>query len=155
RLKPQDTEALACLGEVLLKQGRWRQAEARFRQLTQLSPTNALARYNLGLVLVQQGNLDEAAGHFRQAITLKADWPDALNALAWLLATHPRPEQRNGPEAVRFAERGCELSGGKQARFWSTLDVAYAAAGRFADAITAAERARALAEAAGQTNAAQ
>jgi Flp pilus assembly protein TadD len=77
-----------------------------------------------------------------------------LNALAWVLATHPRAEIRNGPEAVQLAERACQLSEGKQARFWSTLDVAYAETGRFAEAIAAASKAETLAEAAGQTNAA-
>jgi len=103
--------------------------------------------------LVEQGELGQAMAQFRQAVELKPDWPDALNALAWVLATHPRPDLRNGPEAVKFAERACQASGGKQSRFWSTLDVAYGEAGRFSDAITAATTARTLAAAAGQTNA--
>jgi hypothetical protein len=48
-----------------------------------------------------------------------------------------------------MAQRACELSGGEQARFFGTLDAAYAEAGRFADAITTAERTRDLALAAG------
>ena len=49
-----------------------------------------------------------------------------------------------------MAERACELSGGKEARFWGTLDAAYAEAGRWADALATAEKARDLAVAAGQ-----
>ena len=44
----------------------------------------------------------------------------------------------------------CRLSGGKEARFWGTLDAAYAEAGRLADALTTAAKARELALAAGQ-----
>ena len=50
---------------------------------------------------------------------------------------------------VRLAERACELSG-KEARFWGTLDAAYAEAGRFEDAIKTAEKTRDLALAAGE-----
>ena len=73
-----------------------------------------------------------------------------LNALAWVLATHPDDAIRNGAEAVKLAERACELSEGKVARYWGTLDAAYAEAGRFDDAIKTAEKAKALADASQQ-----
>ncbi len=155
RLRPEDTEALGCLAEALFKDGRLGQAAGCYRTLTRLAPTNAEAHQNLGLILVEQGELGQAMAQFRQAVQLKPNWPDALNALAWVLATHPRPDLRNGAEAVELAERACQLSEGKQPRFWSTLDVAYAQAGRFTDAILAATKAKTLAAAAGQTNAAQ
>ena len=53
-------------------------------------------------------------------------------------------------EAVRLAERACELEGSKEARFWGTLDAAYAEAGRFDEAISTAEKVRKLATAANQ-----
>ena len=48
-----------------------------------------------------------------------------------------------------MAERACALSGHHEARFLGTLDAAYAAAGRLAEAITAAEETRKLALAVG------
>jgi tetratricopeptide (TPR) repeat protein len=155
RLRPDDREALGCLAEALMKQGRLSQAEDRFRELTRLAPTNALAHYNLGLLLVERSSLDAALPQFQQAVAINPNYPDALNALAWLLATHPQIQFRQPVEAVKLAQRACELNGGKQSRFWSTLDVAYAGAGRFTDAIQAATRAQELAAAEGQTNAAQ
>jgi tetratricopeptide (TPR) repeat protein len=154
RLRPDDGEALGCLAEALMKQGRLSQAEDRFRQLTLLAPTNALAHYNLGLLLVERRSLDAALTQFQQAVAINSNYPDALVALAWLLATHPQIQFRQPVEAVKLAEHACELIGGKQSRFWSTLDVAYAGAGRFADAIKAASKAQELAVAEGQTNAA-
>jgi len=62
---------------------------------------------------------------------------------------------RNGPEAVRLARRAIELSGGKEARFWAALDAACAEIGQFADAASAARKARELALAAGQGAAAE
>jgi len=64
-----------------------------------------------------------------------------MNSLAWLLATHSEDKFRNPPEAVRLAQRACELTNYKNAGFVDTLAAAYAAAGRFLDAVAAAEEA--------------
>lgn len=151
KLKPDDADAMACLAETLLNQGQAGPAEYRFREVLSLNPTNASAHLQLAVLLAQKGSLDEALNNFQAAATLRPDWPDALNGQAWLLATHPQPQKRNPAEAVRLAERACTLTSRRQARFLSTLDAAYAAAGRFADAIHTAEEARALAQAAGQS----
>jgi hypothetical protein len=70
---------------------------------------------------------------------------DALNNLAWALATSPRPELRNGPRAVTLAHRACELTQFKKTMFLGTLAAAQAATGKFDDAIAAAQKACALA----------
>jgi hypothetical protein len=75
----------------------------------------------------------------------------ALNNLAWILATDPNPEVRKGTEAVQLAVRACELTQYKEAMILGTLGTAYAEAGRFEEAITAAQRAEALALAAGNS----
>jgi Flp pilus assembly protein TadD len=62
---------------------------------------------------------------------------------------------RNGAEAVRLAERACELTKRQQAFLIGTLAAAYAEAGRFGDAVRAAEQAIAMAEAAGDTEVAK
>ena len=58
---------------------------------------------------------------------------------------------RNGTEAVRLATRACVLTGYQEAQVVGTLDVAYAEAGRFADAVATAEQTCELAVAAGKT----
>jgi hypothetical protein len=73
----------------------------------------------------------------------------ALNDLAWLLATRPQAEDRDGVRAVGFAERACELTQYRQTIMVGTLAAAYAEAGRFAEAVTTAERALTLATQAG------
>jgi Flp pilus assembly protein TadD len=96
-----------------------------------------------------QGDLKEAAANYEQAVKLRPDWPIALNDLAWIRATAPQAELRDGIEAVRLAERACELSGSREARFFGTLDAAYAEAGRFAEAMRTAATAQQLALAVG------
>ena len=68
-----------------------------------------------------------------------------------MLATSPDDGLRNGAEAVRLAERACELTHYGQPLFMGTLATAYAEAGRFPEAVTTAEKAEQLATAAGQT----
>ena len=154
RLKEDTAEAHENLGLLRAQQGRFDEAVARFKRVLQLRP-DAQAYYHLGLALAIQGKPEDAVIYYTQAVHLKPDWPEALNDLAWILATHPQAKARNGTEAVRLAERACQLSGGKVARFLGTLDAAYAEAGRFADAVNAAEKGRELALLAGEKDIAQ
>ena len=147
-LEPDDVATRESLGLTLAHAGKAGEASAQFAELVRLRP-DAQAHYYLALSLVVEGKAELAAEHYRETIRLKPDWPEPLNDLAWLLATSSRATLRNGPEAVRLAEQACDLSGHKEARFLGTLDAAYAEAGRFAEAITVAEQARTLAQAAG------
>ncbi len=65
--------------------------------------------------------------------------------MAWILATSADGAVRNGAEAVRLAERACQLTDHKQATPLGALAAACAEAGRFGGAIATAERAIALA----------
>jgi protein O-mannosyl-transferase len=102
------------------------------------------------LALARQHKSREAISQYRDALRLKSDYPDALNGLAWVLSTDPNPELRSGPEAVLLAEQACELTQHQQAGMMTTLAAACAEAGRFSEAVAAAEKARDLALAAGQ-----
>ncbi len=74
-----------------------------------------------------------------------------MNLLAWLLATSPDDALRDGPEAVRLAERACAAAGGQDPTFLRTLAVAYAEVGRFEPALATIERAIERARAVGRT----
>jgi hypothetical protein len=75
-----------------------------------------------------------------------------MNALAWIYATSPQAELRNGPEAVRLAEGACKITQRQMAAILDTLAAAYAEAGRFDDAVKTTEELHALAVAAHDTN---
>jgi hypothetical protein len=87
---------------------------------------------------------------FAQAILLTPDFAAALNELAWILATDPRPEFRNGPQAVGLAGQACDLTGQQNPAMLLTLAAAYAEAGRFAEALATVGKADELAKAQGQ-----
>ena len=86
----------------------------------------------------------------REAVRLKPDWLEALNNLAWLLATQPDARLRNGPEAVRLASHAVQLTRTNNPGTLDTLAAAYAEAGHYPAAAEAAQKAMNLAEAAGQ-----
>ena len=88
--------------------------------------------------------------HYQKALQIKPDSPDVLNNLAWLLATCPDAHIRDGVQAVKYAERACELTHYGVTPLVGTLAAAYAEAGRYDEAIAAAQKACALATAAGE-----
>ncbi len=98
------------------------------------------------------GRTREAVVQYREALRLNPDLAGALNNLAWVLAASPDDELRNGAEAVRLAERACELTHYGQPLFIGTLAAAYAEAGRFPEAVTTAEKVEQLATTAGLTD---
>ena len=73
------------------------------------------------------------------------------NDLAWLLATREAAQGGDPRRAVPLAEQACKLTDNKSYACLDTLAIAYAAAGRFAEAIATAQKAMALASAAGET----
>jgi protein O-mannosyl-transferase len=101
-------------------------------------------------LFLRQHRTSEAIVQYRESLRLRSDLPEVLNNLAWILATDPRSEFRDGAEAVRLAEQACLLTENKRALLVGTLAAAYAEAGRFDDAVKAAERARDTAQAAGE-----
>ena len=68
-----------------------------------------------------------------------------FNADAWLLATCPDPAVRDGPRAVKMAQRAVGVE--ETAKTRDTLAAAYAEAGQFEDAVREETKAIALAEA--------
>lgn len=148
KIKPKDSEIRRSYAAALAEQGRKAEAVQQLRELLQLKPDNE-ARSQLASLLYQTGKFGEAAAEYRQLLAAKPDQPEALSNLAWLLATSPNSATRNGADAVRFAEQACRLTGYQRAQTISALAAAYAEAGRFPDAVEAAQKAIQLARAGG------
>ena len=104
----------------------------------------------LAQVSVAKWHFSDAIIHYRRVLELDTNSVIALNNLAWMLATASDPGLRNGKEAVRLAERACQLTQNKKAAPGYTLAAAYAEAGRFADAVSTAQKAREVALEQGQ-----
>jgi len=145
RLKPDCEEAHYEIGLILAKQRKTAQAISHFRRAIELKPDRAETHIQLGLALADQRQAKDAMVEYRHALRLNPDAIDALNNLAWMLATHPNTELRDGTEAVRLAERACQITSYEAPLLVGTLAAAYAEAGRFEEAVKSAQKAHDLA----------
>ncbi len=150
QIKPDNAEAHYNFGSALLQKGRVDEAIAQYQKVLEIKPDNAEVHIILGNALLKRGREDEAIVQYQKALQIKPDSVEVLDNLAWLLATCPDAHIRDGVQAVKYAERACELTHHGATPLVGTLAAAYAEAGRYDDAIAAAQKACALASAAGE-----
>ncbi len=150
RLQPDYAPVYNNLGLLLSQRDQPAEALRCFETAVRLRPNEFLAHYNLAQFLWLRGQASEAVAEYREVLRLRPDIPEVLNNLAWILATHPQAALRNGPEAVRLAQRGCELTNYQAANLLGALAAAYAEAGQFKEAVETAQKAVAVAAASGQ-----
>ncbi|HYV30505.1 MAG TPA: tetratricopeptide repeat protein, partial [Candidatus Binatia bacterium] len=146
-LRPADAQLYLNLSSVLRRQRNAEEAARSLRAALRLSPDYAEAHNSLGWLLKDQGQLTEALAHFREAVRLRPGSPPPMIGLAWLLATHPDANARNVSESIRLGQQLVELSAYKNWMSLDTLAAGYAAAGRYPEAVRAAEKALELVQA--------
>jgi len=148
---PNEPVAHANLAALLSDAGQHERAMPHFEAAIRLQPTNAVTRFNLAVSLLRQQRDREAVEQLRESVRLQPRGLNALNRLAWVLATSPDDSVRNSPEALRLADAVHEQTGRKQAMSFDTLAAALAENGRFNDAADVATQGASLASAAGQS----
>jgi protein O-mannosyl-transferase len=148
-IDPENPVAQCNLAQALMESGRYEEGVTHVSQALQITPNFAPAEALLAWGLLQQGRGAEAIPHYRQALRLDPRLPEAFSNLAWILATDPDERNRDGPEAVRLAERACELTDYENPLCWTSLGAAYAETGRYQEAVKADIKARDLALARG------
>ncbi len=129
-----------------MQASHWRDSGTLWRRALAVTERNYVAHTNLGNFLPAR----EALPHYEMALAIQPDSPLPASNVAWILATAPDPNLRDGARAVRWAEQANRAAGNPDPLILRTLAASYAEAGRFADAIRTAEAALPLAEAAGQ-----
>jgi len=117
---------------------RWLQS------LVASGPANSTLYVSLGDATRTMGDLGAAARHYGAALELDPDDVRAGSRLAWLLATAPHDQLRDGGRAVVLAERAAEAMGFASAEVLDVLAAAYAEVGRFEMAVRTAQKAVAL-----------
>ena len=149
-IKPDWPEVRYNLGNIYYKQGRFDLSIKQHAEALYLKPDFLPARINLAHALVKLGRVKAAVEHYYQILQIEPDRIKVLSNLAWILATTEDTRIHNPTDAVKFAERACELTNYEHLRVLDTLAVAYAAAGKFDQAIEAAEKALHLAQSSGR-----
>jgi len=130
----------------MARQGKTAEAMSEWREAVKSDPGYPEAHDSLAGALYAQGQTAEALAHWRAAIDRAPNDATALRQAAWVLATSSQASLRNGREALVFAVRASELSGGKDTAVLDALAAAYAETGRFTDAVLTVRRALALAD---------
>jgi tetratricopeptide (TPR) repeat protein len=145
RIDPANLRAQEGLSRSLLKLRRYEEAVSEFEDLlSRVAPEDKSWRAELlvGLSDAQRGAGDWAGAitSLRRAVDLETETKEAANHLAWLLATAPVDEWRNGEEAVQLSE-GFANDPKSPAAMLDTLAAAYAEVGQWDKSITIIQRA--------------
>ena len=143
--RPAYTEARLALARFEGRRGDAVGAEAEIRRAIEADPDEPEARRGLALVLLAQGRMSEALAAARAALALRPGWALAMGDVAWILATSDDPSIRDPRSAAALAEDAAHRTQEKHAGILDTLGAAYAACGRYEEAVAAGEKALALA----------
>ncbi len=144
-LDPNLLDVYGSLARMLADRGQPAEAIGLLRKALTIKPDQPAARYNLGLLLYQQGELSEAMAQWSKVLSMYPENAEALNQLAWVMATAPEASGRDGVKAVAMAQRAVKLTEGREPNFLDTLAAAQAEAGQFAEAVRTAKQALELA----------
>ncbi len=145
-----DPSAHCGLGKALVLENKLPEACAEFAAAIKIVDAYPEAHYQLASALSALGQPAAAIEQYDKTLLYDPNNADAMNNIAWIRASSADPRLRNGPLAVGLAERACRITTNSLPLFIGTLADAYAEAGRFDDAIAAAQRAHDVALA--QTN---
>ncbi|MHC1728485.1 MAG: tetratricopeptide repeat protein [Syntrophobacteraceae bacterium] len=123
------------LGSAYYESGEF---NAAINQLNMAIVKNPLNFENLvlrGLVYKSKLEYAHALNDLKRGFQLSRNSSSlACNSIAWILATCPNPDFRNGEEAVKMARKAVELDGSKP-YYHDTLAAAYAESGMFREAV--------------------
>jgi tetratricopeptide (TPR) repeat protein len=152
-LWPYDVAAHSALGVAMAENGDLGSAAQHLGYVMMLRPELEQAHADLRRILLSFAKEPDGLQRLRDVAADAPDSPRMLDELAWLLATYPDAKSRDGTEAVRLAERACVLTERRIPALLDTLAAAYAEAGDFPRAISAAEEALKRANSSGDSDA--
>ena len=143
KYQPDSDKLHNSLGIALSQQGKLGPAAAEFEKAIQLNPEFPWPRLNYAVVLQKKGLAGAAVTNYSKALELQPGWAEALDKLAFLLATCPDTRWHDPAKAIRLSTQANDLTQRKSPDLLDTLAIAYAASGEFSNAVATAELARA------------
>ena len=129
-----DAVVIGQLGMLYLAAKQPREAIRRFTRALELDEKQFLSRRGRSDAEISIGDHKAALADLEKALALKPDDDGVLNNLAWLLATSPDDDLRDGKRAIELATKACEETKWKEAHIISTLAAGYAESGDFENA---------------------
>ncbi len=128
---PDDAAVIGQLGMLYLAAKQPREAIRRFTRALEIDADNFPCRRGRSDAAISIGDHPAALADLEKAHALEPDDSGVLNNLAWLLATSPDADLRDGKRAVELATKACEETKWEEAHIISTLAAAYAESGDF------------------------
>lgn len=138
---PDKARSYLILAQLYRNKGDLKDAASYYSKSIQLNPDNASAHEGMAVFYYKQGMIEKSIAEYHVVIRLAPNWIEPLKSLSWVLATNQDRNIRNSAEAVSLAERVNKQTSYTDPVLLDTLAAAYASAGRFSDAATAAEQA--------------
>jgi tetratricopeptide (TPR) repeat protein len=132
---PDNPEVLTQLAMMYQAARQPSKAVAAYDALLRADSSNAAAYRGRADAYLSLGKQPEAITDYEQALKADPKNSGALNNLAWVLATSPEGQLRDGRRAIELAKEACEVTEYKQAHILSTLAAGYAETGDFDTAI--------------------
>ena len=139
--QPPEPLVLGQLGMLHMAAKQPRAAVGWFNQALDIDAEQFLSLRGRSDALISIGNHAAALKDLERALALKPDDSGVLNNLAWLLATSPDDDLRDGTRAIELATKACEVTEWKAAHIISTLAASYAETGNFAKARAVSQQA--------------
>jgi tetratricopeptide (TPR) repeat protein len=134
-LDPKNAQAFYYRGLTYSRKEDYDHAVADFNRAIQLNPQDEQVLYDCGLAYENKSDFKNALDIYNKAVTLHPQSALANNDYAWLLATCPQADIRDGKKAVEYATKACTLSNWKDAPSLDTLAAADAEVGDFNGAV--------------------
>jgi Flp pilus assembly protein TadD len=135
-LDPSDAKVEAALGVALFRDGQAREGFEHLHRAVEQAPGFADGHNELATALAKMGRVDDAVAEVQKAIALSPSSAEYRFNLGFALKM-----RGDLAGAVGAFQKSVELSDGKDARCLAALADAYDKAGRFPEAIQAAQRA--------------
>lgn len=143
---PDDAATWSSLGLALVRIEQYEQARSAFKRVLEIDPHYSGARTELSALAQRRGDWAQAKKLLEQGLELDPNNPEAINNLAWLLATAPDESIRDGEKALQLAGKLKDAFGENNPAVLDTVAAAYAANQRFDDAIRTCQKAVDIAE---------
>jgi tetratricopeptide (TPR) repeat protein len=140
-LDPQQFDAAYNYADLLLQQGRAREAVPLLDEALRQQPDHSLARHNRAIAAAQLGQFAVARRFYEEVLVRDPSQVGSSNNLAWLLATCPDEQVRDGAKAVILVQNALAKMGNAHPVLARTLAAALAECHRFDEAVTTAQTA--------------